>query len=185
MKRCAQCDEPLPFDAKACPHCGRKQSRLPLILLLCAPAAAALVIAVLARGGYLGKPRPAAATTQSAAATETVSGTSAASAAPSKPTVFTAQNEITAAIATQTASRTGLVRPGDTPTPTKVNRACRVSTSGNDLNMRAGPSTDYPVVGAVPNGTAITVGYIYNRWGFVSYGGTEGWCFMDYLYELY
>ena len=182
MRRCAQCDEPLPFGAKACAHCGKKRSGIPLAVLLCAPFAAALAIAILARGGYLSKPQPEATLSQGTPEAETISVTATTSSAPSRPTVFTAQNEITAAIATQSA-RTGLVRPGDTPTPTKVNQPCRVSTSGNDLNMRGGPSADYPIVGTIPNGKSVTVNYIYNHWGFVNYGGTEGWCFMEYLYE--
>jgi len=76
---------------------------------------------------------------------------------------------------------TGAVRPGDTPSPVRVNAKYRVATQGSDLRMRAGPSPDYPTAGAIPSGEVVTVSYSYNRWGYVNYKGTEGWCFMEYL----
>ena len=56
-----------------------------------------------------------------------------------------------------------------------------------DLNLRAGPSTRYPVIGSVPYGHTLTVygclqGY---SWCDVSYRGARGWVSANYLNYRY
>src|SRR5690606_28065114 len=52
-----------------------------------------------------------------------------------------------------------------------------------DLNVRAGPGPQYPVVGTISaNGEATLQGCIENsRWCQVSAAGIEGWSWSDYL----
>lgn len=52
-----------------------------------------------------------------------------------------------------------------------------------NLNVRAGPGTNYPVLGAIPNGAPIdvvgcTTGY---NWCQVDYGGRLGWASANYI----
>lgn len=52
-----------------------------------------------------------------------------------------------------------------------------------NLNVRTGPGTNYPVIGAIPNGAGIdvlgcTTGY---NWCQVDYGGRLGWASSNYL----
>jgi len=97
--------------------------------------------------------------------------------------LFTTQADAPAQARTMAELPTGVVRPGDTPSPRRVNEKYRVATDGSDLRMRGGPSPDYPVAGTIPRDTVVTVSYIYNRWGYVNYKGTTGWCFMEYMDE--
>lgn len=52
-----------------------------------------------------------------------------------------------------------------------------------DLNMRAGPGPQYPVVGVIPASQGVTIeGCIANsKWCSVSAGGEKGWAYSDYL----
>jgi uncharacterized protein YraI len=57
------------------------------------------------------------------------------------------------------------------------------SYAANDINMRAGPSTHYPSIGIVPEGTALNVygctrGY---RWCDVAASGQRGWVSAAYI----
>lgn len=58
-----------------------------------------------------------------------------------------------------------------------------VSTSGSNLRMRSGPSTDYEVVGSIPNGSTVTMLDQDGSWALVEYNGTTGWCSTKYLTE--
>ncbi|MGQ7793350.1 DUF1236 domain-containing protein [Faunimonas sp. B44] len=52
-----------------------------------------------------------------------------------------------------------------------------------DLNMRAGPGPNYPVVGVIgANGAVSIAGCIENsKWCQVTAGGNSGWAYSDYL----
>lgn len=56
-------------------------------------------------------------------------------------------------------------------------------TPDNNLNMRAGPSTDYDVLGKVPAGTGVTaLGTNEDgSWVVVNYDGKYGWLKTEYL----
>lgn len=64
--------------------------------------------------------------------------------------------------------------------------ASRASVTA-DLNMRAGPSTSYPVITTVPNGRGVTVyGCVKNfNWCDASYSGVRGWVYSAYLNYRY
>lgn len=57
------------------------------------------------------------------------------------------------------------------------------ATATTDLNVRAGPGPQYPVVGAISaNGEATIQGCLENsKWCQVSASGVEGWSYSDYL----
>lgn len=56
-------------------------------------------------------------------------------------------------------------------------------TAAVDLNMRAGPDPQYPVVGVIPAGGAVTLyGCVDDRsWCDVGYSGLRGWSYAAYL----
>ena len=59
-------------------------------------------------------------------------------------------------------------------------------TTGN-VNMRAGPSTQYPRVTTVPNGAAVDVHGCTSGWSWcdTSWRGIRGWVSANYLQMLY
>lgn len=63
-----------------------------------------------------------------------------------------------------------------------------VSTVSSNLNLRAGPSTDYDVVGKLSKGTQVTAwGYSTDgpsNWIVVEYNGQYGWACTDYLQQV-
>lgn len=50
----------------------------------------------------------------------------------------------------------------------------------SNLNLRAGSSTQEAILGVVPINSIIRVTEIDGFWGKVSYGGNEGWIFLEY-----
>lgn len=56
-------------------------------------------------------------------------------------------------------------------------------TATTELNVRAGPGTNFPVVGVIPEGGAAVIGGCVadSRWCTVAYDGGEGWAYSDYL----
>ena len=51
-----------------------------------------------------------------------------------------------------------------------------------DVNLRSGPSLDYPVIIALPQGSVVTLtGEIVEGWTQVIYNGTRGWISSPYL----
>ncbi|TKT82888.1 DUF1236 domain-containing protein [Aquamicrobium sp. LC103] len=58
-----------------------------------------------------------------------------------------------------------------------------VVVATTDLNMRAGPGPQYPVIGAIAiDGEAMLDGCLESgRWCQVSYNGVQGWAYSDYL----
>ncbi|MCV0394418.1 MAG: DUF1236 domain-containing protein [Rhizobiaceae bacterium] len=52
-----------------------------------------------------------------------------------------------------------------------------------DLNVRAGPGPNYPVVGVIGAGQGATIGGCVegSRWCSVAFDGGEGWAYSDYL----
>ena len=76
--------------------------------------------------------------------------------------------------------------PSTSPDPTTPpdvengNWQYRVTGSAG-LNVRSGPSTDYPVLTAIPKGTIVTVTQrTSTNWGKMTYNGTTGWGCLDY-----
>jgi uncharacterized protein YraI len=51
----------------------------------------------------------------------------------------------------------------------------------NDLNLRAGPGVEFPVVAAMPSGAAVDVMGCQASWCQVAFGGTTGWASRAYL----
>ena len=56
-----------------------------------------------------------------------------------------------------------------------------VVTEGGNLNLRAAPSTDSPVLARMPNGTSLTVCGAWNEWYTVSYNGLLGYAAARYI----
>ena len=71
----------------------------------------------------------------------------------------------------------------DTTLVTTMHISAVVKTSGSNLRMRSGPSTDYDVVESLPNGASVTILDQKDSWSMVDYNGTVGWCFTEYLKE--
>ena len=70
-------------------------------------------------------------------------------------------------------------QPGPTPesTPTPSGTTMRVNTPSG-VNVRSGPGTNYRIVGALPNGTTVTVYETSSNWGRI---GDSQWVCTDYL----
>jgi uncharacterized protein YraI len=64
-----------------------------------------------------------------------------------------------------------------------VAAADQAVTSTTDLNVRAGPGPQYPVVGMIPGGGNATLdGCVKgSKWCMVAFQGGSGWVFSDYL----
>lgn len=64
----------------------------------------------------------------------------------------------------------------------------RVSTGGAGLNLRATPSFNNNIRLSIPNGTILrvekTASFVGRRWGFVRFGGREGWVVEDFIEQL-
>ncbi len=56
-----------------------------------------------------------------------------------------------------------------------------VNTSGANLNLRAGPGSEYEKLAAIPAGTALTLTGGEGGWYKTSYGGVEGYVSGDYI----
>jgi hypothetical protein len=68
-----------------------------------------------------------------------------------------------------------------TTTTTVATQTVAVATT--PLNIRSGPGPEYPVTGAIPtNGQAAVLGCIEGSlWCQISYNGTQGWAYAQYL----
>jgi uncharacterized protein YraI len=66
--------------------------------------------------------------------------------------------------------------------PLGANAATAVTTS--NVNLRQGPSTDYPVIMTLPASAAVDVEGCAQGWCKVDYSGSEGWISEDYLQGL-
>ncbi|WP_428644691.1 SH3 domain-containing protein [Roseibium sp.] len=67
--------------------------------------------------------------------------------------------------------------------PTEVAQAAYQATASTNLNYRAGPGTNYQVVGTIPQGGLVTVyqcSESYN-WCDIDYAGSRGWASSKYL----
>jgi len=56
-----------------------------------------------------------------------------------------------------------------------------VTTSGDSLLIRSGPSQEFSPIGKIPNSTVVTVAEIRDNWAYLTYDGISGWSSMDYL----
>lgn len=53
---------------------------------------------------------------------------------------------------------------------------------GGSLNLRSGAGTSYGVLAVMPNGASVTLaGQSSGSWRSVTYNGTSGWAYVDYL----
>jgi uncharacterized protein YraI len=59
--------------------------------------------------------------------------------------------------------------------------AVQAATVATDLNLRAGPGTDYPVIDAMPAGAHVNVRSCTGSWCRVSFRGQTGWASANYL----
>ena len=59
--------------------------------------------------------------------------------------------------------------------------AASAATVANDLNLRAGPGTNYPVVATMPAGAHVNVRNCTGSWCRVSFRGETGWASASYL----
>jgi uncharacterized protein YraI len=66
--------------------------------------------------------------------------------------------------------------------PVAANAATAVTTS--NVNLREGPSTDYPVIMTLPASAAVDVEGCAQGWCKVAYSGTEGWMSEGFLQGL-
>lgn len=62
-----------------------------------------------------------------------------------------------------------------------MNRSATVVTEGGNLNLRAAPSTDSPILTRMPNGSSITVCGEWNGWYSVSFDGARGYASAQYI----
>ena len=79
--------------------------------------------------------------------------------------------------------------PEDITAPdTRTFSYARVITEGDRLNLRAGPGTEYEIVGKIPEYTSLRI-YGYSdaapAWVLVQYQGQCGWANLDYLERSY
>jgi uncharacterized protein YraI len=59
--------------------------------------------------------------------------------------------------------------------------AAHAATVTSDLNLRAGPGTDYPVIEAMPAGAHVNIRNCTGSWCRLSYNGETGWASSSYL----
>jgi N-acetylmuramoyl-L-alanine amidase len=62
-----------------------------------------------------------------------------------------------------------------------MNRTGTVVTEGGNLNLRAAPSTDSPVLTRMPNGSSVTVCGERNGWYSVNFDGISGYGSAQYM----
>ena len=79
--------------------------------------------------------------------------------------------------------------PEDITAPdTRTFSYARVITEGGRLNLRAGPGTEYDIVGKIPEYTSLRIYGSSNTapaWVLVQYQGQFGWTNLDYLERSY
>lgn len=56
-----------------------------------------------------------------------------------------------------------------------------VRTEGGRLNIRSSPSLQGEIIGQIPNGEPVTVLGTAGSWYIISYNGTDGYCYSDYI----
>lgn len=59
--------------------------------------------------------------------------------------------------------------------------AASAATVTNDLNLRAGPGTDYPVIDTMPGGSHVSIRNCTGSWCRVNFRGQSGWASAGYL----
>jgi hypothetical protein len=68
-------------------------------------------------------------------------------------------------------------------TLTAAAQTSQSTTTTANLNMRAGPGTNYAIIGSIPNGTFVNVFSCTNpvRWCQLLFNGRQGWVSSNYL----
>src|ERR1700743_2971516 len=66
--------------------------------------------------------------------------------------------------------------------PAAADAATAVTVS--NVNLREGPSTDYPVITTLPANTAVEIEGCAQGWCKVDYAGAAGWMSEDFLQGL-
>ena len=105
--------------------------------------------------------KPEETTTEKETATGQEETTTAAE---EETTTAAAEEETTTEAAKEEEGRTGIV-----------------SADGDGLSLRSGPDASYDVLDLVPDGTELVITEEQDGWGHVTYNGTEGWVFLDYV----
>lgn len=59
--------------------------------------------------------------------------------------------------------------------------AAATAVASNDLNVRGGPGTGYPVLGVIPQGESVTASECRDGWCHIDYRGQSGWASEAYL----
>ena len=160
-------------------------------LVLCAVAlVASIIFSVLLLTGNLD------GQTGSGDATPATGDTTSAAAGVDDPTADSFTTEATGDTATPPAEEQPAAEPEPTPVPTfdglsvqpaviynEGEQPSYTVTPDNNLNMRAGPGTDYDKIGQVPASTGVTaLGTNEDgSWVVVNYNGTYGWLKTEFL----
>lgn len=63
--------------------------------------------------------------------------------------------------------------------PTKISTGTKITTE--TLNVRTGPSTKFPIIGALAEGTGVKITGITSGFAELSYGGAKRWVSITYL----
>lgn len=98
------------------------------------------------------------------------------------PAAEAAAAETPEAVATD-APAVATLAPAETPEPAPTPAPERIpATTTDEVNFRAGPTTDTVIIAALPAGTALeATGKIVDDFVQVVYDGRTGWIFADYL----
>jgi N-acetylmuramoyl-L-alanine amidase/uncharacterized protein YraI len=66
----------------------------------------------------------------------------------------------------------------------RISQNAVVTTAGGNLNMRAAPSANAPVVASIPNGTRLTITAMQDGFLRTSFGGREGWVSSSFVTNI-
>lgn len=56
-----------------------------------------------------------------------------------------------------------------------------INADGSGLTLREGPDSDSENLTIIPDGTEVEILDVQDNWGYINYGGMEGWIFLDYV----
>jgi LysM repeat protein len=69
----------------------------------------------------------------------------------------------------------------EAPVEKKADEPIKTATTTANLNVRTGPSTNYPVIGVFSKGSIVDIYEIKGQWAKVLYGSTFGWSNTNWL----